>query len=462
MRRKYYKVLSVAMCAAMAGSLAGCGSGSNSNSTSSSAASSAATAETSTSESVAASSSATGGGNGIEVAYNLTTEDFSVFEGLMKQFTEESGVNVTIYNGGDDYESAMKTRMSSGDLPDMWVTHGWSLIRYSEYMMDLSDQAWVSDVDGGLKDVITNDDGELFILPITQAVAAIMYNKDVLTEAGVDPTQIRTWDDFNAACQSVLDSTDAAPIELCLGDGYDSYALEAIWPTLLSNSDVDPNYAEALSDGSFDWEADGAEGFQMITDWFDAGYLNEDYVSGKKDDICKALANGEGAFTLYSTEMIPSVLAYNESANIGVLPVPGKDDNSASYFGTGEGNFSCFGIWKDTKYENECKQLLDFLARPEIAVQIVKIDGGIPALTTIELDEKDQAAYTANAFKEAQTQFDGDLIYDNFFDREYLPSGMWSVMADSVSTLLANGDPDSDQSEALSMVSDNYMDLSQG
>ena len=75
------------------------------------------------------------------------------------------------------------------------------------------------------------------------------------------------------------------------------------------------------------------------------------------------------------------------------------------------------------------------------------------------LDETDQAAYTTNAFKEAQSQFDGDLIYDNFFDREYLPSGMWSVMADATSTLLADGDPEGATEEALSMVADNYNDL---
>ena len=395
----------------------------------------------------------------IEVAYNLTTEDFSVFEQITKDFTAETGINVTIYNGGDDYESAMKTRMSSGDLPDMWTTHGWSLIRYSEYMMNLNDQDWVANIDSGLKDVITNDDGELFILPITQAVAAIMYNKDVLEAAGVDATQIRTWEDFDAACAAVKEKTDAAPIEICLGDGYDSYSLEVIWPTLLTNPDLADNYAEALQDGSFDWDANGKEGMQMLANWYEAGYMNEDYVSCKKDDICKALANNEGAFTLYSTEMIPSVLAYNENANIGILPAPAKDENGASYFGTGEGNFSCSGIWKDTEYADECKQFLEYLARPEVAVKIVQIDGGIPALTTIELDETDKAAYTTNAFKEAQTQFDGDLTYDNFFDREYLPSGMWSVMADSVSTLLADGDPEGSMDEAITMVADNYNDL---
>lgn len=277
--------------------------------------------------------------------------------------------------------------------------------------------------------------------------------------AGVDATQIRTWDDFTAACQSVLDNTDAAPIEMCLGDGYDSYALECIWPTLYSNEDVASNQADALKDGSFDWEANGSEGFQMIADWYNAGFLNEDYVSCQKDDVCQAMANGEGAFSLYSTEMIPSVLAYNESANIGILPVPASSDDGASYFGIGEGNFSCFGIWKDTKYEDECKQLLEYLAQPEIAVQITRIDGGIPALSTIELESTDQAAYTANAYSEAQTQFEGDLCYDNFFDREYLPSGMWSVMADAVATLLADGDPEGSMDAAVTAVADNYNDL---
>lgn len=395
----------------------------------------------------------------IEVAYNLTTDGFAVFEQIVKDFTAETGINIKIYNGGDDYESAMKTRMSSGDLPDMWTTHGWSLLRYSEYMMNLNDQDWVANIDSGLKEVITNDDGELFILPITQAVVAIMYNKDVLASAGVDATQIRTWEDFNNACETIKEKGEAVPIEFCFGNSYDAYVLETIWPTLLTNSDLEVNYGEELQDGTFNWEENGKGGLQMMADWYNAGYFNEDYTSCKKDDICQALANAEGAFSLNSTGMIPSILAYNEDANIGILPVPAKDENGASYFGTGEGNFSCFGIWKDTQYPEECKKFLEYLSQPEIATQIVQIDGGIPALTNIELDDTVKAAYTTKEFKEAQKQFEGDLVYDNFFDREYLPSGMWSVMMDSVGVLLADGNPDETIDEAVTIVEDNYNDL---
>ena len=80
-------------------------------------------------------------------------------------------------------------------------------------------------------------------------------------------------------------------------------------------------------------------------------------------------------------------------------------------------------------------------------------------MSTIQLDASDDAAYTTNAYKEAQQQFEGDICYDNFFDREYLPRGMWSVMADSMGTLLADGDPDANIDAAVSVIADNYNDL---
>lgn len=258
------------------------------------------------------------GEGGIELAYNLSTEDYSVFQELIADFTKESGIPVTINNLGGDYESAMKTKMASNDLPDMWVTHGWSLIRYSEYMMNLADQPWVEKIDAGLKDVITNQEGELFILPITQAVASIMYNKDALKSAGVEASDIRTWEDFEAACAKVREA-GIVPIEMVLGDAYDSYMPEGIWPTLYTNEGAEgreENIA-ALKDGSFDW-TEHAEAFEMIAKWFDNGWINEDYASGKRDQVLAALAGGTGCFTMFSTENIPQILLQNPEAQIGI------------------------------------------------------------------------------------------------------------------------------------------------
>ena len=43
----------------------------------------------------------------------------------------------------------------------MWMAHGWSLGRYSEYLLDLSDQAWAGDVSPLLTDLMFGEGGEL-------------------------------------------------------------------------------------------------------------------------------------------------------------------------------------------------------------------------------------------------------------------------------------------------------------
>ena len=192
----------------------------------------------------------------IEIAYNKadTAEDFFALVGT---WADANGVTIQETSYGEEHEAQMKTRMGSGDLPDIWMTHGWSINRYGEYLMDLSDQPWVVDIDPGLKDVITTDDGELYILPITQSIASVTYNADVLEEAGVDPSEIRTWDDFSEALAAIKDKTDASPLAISLDEtGFDSYTLELILPSLYTNADCADNKADKFLDGTFDFAKD--------------------------------------------------------------------------------------------------------------------------------------------------------------------------------------------------------------
>ena len=402
-------------------------------------------------------------GNGIEgatieIAYNNASVADDFFA-LVGEWADENGVKIEETSYGEEHEAQMKTRMGSGDLPDIWLTHGWSVNRYGEYLMDLSDQPWVDDIDAGLRDVLTTEDGEIYVLPITQSVACITYNKDVLDAAGVVPEEIRTWDDFTEACAKVKENTDAAPIMMSLGDeSFDAYALELVLPSFYSNSDVAGDELAKLLDGSFNWETDAATAWDLISSWYDSGFYNEDLVSCKKDDICSALAYGEGAFTMYST-MNPSILSYNPEANIGLIPVPASADDKASYFGVGEGNYGCFGIWKDTEYPEACKALFEYLATTEAAEQVCDWDGGIPGLTSFEMPQDTDAASTATAYKTAQEQFDGDLVYDNYFDREYLPSGMWESMKNAIKELLTDGDPTGHITAAATILQDSYDEL---
>ena len=79
-------------------------------------------------------------GKTIEIATYLSGDTLNAYKEVISGFEQETGVKVTLDEYGDDYESTMKTRMASNDLPDIFETHGWSLIRYKEYLTDLSEE----------------------------------------------------------------------------------------------------------------------------------------------------------------------------------------------------------------------------------------------------------------------------------------------------------------------------------
>ena len=97
----------------------------------------------------------------LELAVTWTDEVLAKFREVADEYTAETGVKFDIVAPGQEYESQLKVRMANNDLPDMWMTHGWSVIRYSEYMMDLSGENWASDVSDAAKGVIQDKDGIL-------------------------------------------------------------------------------------------------------------------------------------------------------------------------------------------------------------------------------------------------------------------------------------------------------------
>lgn len=117
----------------LAGLLAGCGSSSGESAAAdTSSAGEAEAADTTSSEETASADAGTAdlSGEKLEVATYLSGDILAAYKEVLNGFEEETGVKITLDEYGDDYESTMKTRMASNDLPDIFETHGWSLIRY--------------------------------------------------------------------------------------------------------------------------------------------------------------------------------------------------------------------------------------------------------------------------------------------------------------------------------------------
>ena len=123
----------------------------------------------------------------IEFLYNLNGEAVSdAVQEVCKQFTQETGIGVEAVMPGSNFSDIMKTRMASNQLPDAWTTHGWAVARYAEYLAPLNDFSFASHISPSIQEQITDQDGNLFTLPSDMDLTGIIYNVNVLKEAGVN------------------------------------------------------------------------------------------------------------------------------------------------------------------------------------------------------------------------------------------------------------------------------------
>lgn len=421
---KLKKMMAVGLAVSMVTVLAACGGNETAPSTENQEAET--SAEDSNSEQEAE-APASGSDVTITFATNVVGEKASALEAACKDFEEETGYTVDFQAPGESYEDLMKTRMSANELPDVFTTHGWSVARYSDYLMPVNDLEWAADIDGQIKPVITDADGNMFVLPIDMDIAGIVYNVSVLEEAQVNPDEIKTWDDFSAACEKIK-AAGKTPVHI---GGKDNWTIGQFFdwaaPSYYVTDDAN-SQADALKSGTFDaatWEKVS----ELLDSWVKAGYLNEDSLTADYNSDIQALAEGTTAFCFYGNSAVVDAKGVNADAKIGIIPIPAASASDEPSLIAGED--IAVGVWKDSSVKDEAVELLNYLARPEVTKKIAEAAGCKTGLTTTESEIGEIGTYLEKY---------ADVETFPYFDREYLPSGMWDVMCATGADILAQKD----------------------
>ena len=359
----------------------------------------------------------------LEIVTNADEQTFNAVNGIFEKFMEENpGVKISYTTQGSDYEQLMKARMASNDLPDIFATHGWSVARYSEYLRPLNDQPWFGTVEEAFKRNIENADGQIFVLPLNMDQGGLMYNKTLLAELGIEIP--KTWDEFMAACQLAKDKGYTG-VFIAGKDSRQPANLMDIAATTFLASCEDKGYTDQLADGSFDWN-NWTPVSQLLMDLKAKGYLNVDCVTCDPVDAAPRMAENNILFLMSSSpDLIGQAQEINPEAQYGMAPIPALNDSYEPAFCGGERE--AYGIWKDTENEALCLALLDYMAKPENVKIVCEASGKRPAIQNVSPDlgsvAEDYATYADTA------------IYP-FFDRVYLPNGMWSTMKTIGSALI--------------------------
>lgn len=149
--------------------------------------------------------------------------DENAFTGQFTEF-KKTYPNVTVtYKGFSslpDYESALLEAFASGNAPDIFMVANESFPRFQNKIIPFSstaitlaqlEQLFPQTVE---KTFVRN--GQVYALPLSIDTLALLYNKDMLSAAGI-PTPPATWDVFDAAIPKLVKKDKATNAILVAG-----------------------------------------------------------------------------------------------------------------------------------------------------------------------------------------------------------------------------------------------------
>ena len=151
---------------------------------------------------------------------NVATAD-----GLKKAFEAENPditIEIETHPGGGEGDNLVKTRLATGDMPDVFRYNAGSLFRAlnpPESMVEISNEPFVANVMDAFKPVVSVD-GKLYGVPEEAAMGGgVLYNKKIYADLGLSIP--KSWAEFMANNEKIK-AAGKAPVIQTFGDTWTS------------------------------------------------------------------------------------------------------------------------------------------------------------------------------------------------------------------------------------------------
>lgn len=351
--------------------------------------------------------------------------DQITMKNAVKKFEQENpDIDIKDNYPADGYEGMLRVKMAANDMPDLFDTHGWAINRYGEYTEDLSGMSWAKDLDPALDQILKDESGKLYAYPLNQAKDGLTYNAGLLEEYGIEPPA--TFDEFMSALEIIKEKGkgEVTPLWFAGADksAFGQYFDQFATPLLVTDEKND--FKDELLDGSFDW-SNYTFLPEKLKEMQDKGLLNEDVLTAQNQQMTDLMAQNKIGFIVGGGMLGPSVAELNPDVKLGVIPMPSiHEGDEPSWIG---GERHTFAVWKDSKVKEEAKKFIEFLSQPEMVKEIAEGTSLPAGLTNVE---------TKNYYSEYYDKYK-DIKVEPYFDRVYLPSGMWDPMGAAGQELLS-------------------------
>lgn len=218
-------------------------------------------------------------------------------------------------------------------------------------------------------------DDNIYLAPFFGNVTVMLYNKQLIADAGYTPEDITTFEDLKVIAQKTKDAGKTG--FLIRGGSADNIVSDFI-PHLLVHGGwvIDENNQPTVDTPEF------KAAMQEYLDLYALGGTMD------KDDIVAAIDGGTAALgQAWPGWYVPTA---DTAANYTVIPTKLNDSDTAK-------NTSMYGVWcigipNNAPHKDLALELLEYVMSPEVQLASIKV-GGVPCRTSCLLNEDVLATY---------------------------------------------------------------------
>ena len=362
------KLAALTMCAALAaGSLYGCAPEDGTSASAAAPASTEAQAESKGEETTAAAAS------NVEVNEDLEGDlVFAIWDNNLMDYIDQNdmagkfqetypNVNIEVEKIKDDseYWNAMKMRASANQLPDVMFNKPFTLSRFKDYLIDLSD------LDATRNNELAAGyglDGKILGIPMTAGYEYVYYWKDMFEEAGVEvPT---TWDQLKEVSRTLQDyygkdNPDFMAIALGAKDEWPDYPFMEFMPALEGGNGQNWNDM-AKTDAPFAADTDIAKAYQKAYDLFTSGVFGKDPLGLGSDQATALFAQKQAAITALGDWGLQNIQnGTDDYSQLGTFYLPARNTESDPFRVIVQGD-SFMGITTHSKNPEAAKAFVEW------------------------------------------------------------------------------------------------------
>lgn len=312
-----------------------------------------------------------------ELTFLLNSPELTeAYKECFAEYEKETGVKITADILQNDYQTVLKTRLNSGDIPDMFLTSAYNDNKvFGDYSYNLEKEPFMKNVQSAILSSVTLD-GHVTGYPFLVQSHSFVYNKTLFAKAGITKLP-ETLDEYKAACEKLV-SIGVQPFSTGFAEWW--VLPQTAYPSI---SDAYKGDYDALFK---DVEAGKIKfgDLPQLDFLFDLLDLIKKYGGNKPmestfDMQVSDFASGKVAIIHQGSWAEASVRAITPDIDIGYLKAPRADGKSVIAV---ESNLT-FRVYKDSKNRAEVLAFLEWLSTssygkkwiPDVIKQISPLAG---------------------------------------------------------------------------------------